>query len=153
MDDVKPATSATGAEPSDKVVRSETEWRSCLTPAQFHVLRQQGTERAFTGPYWDEKRKGVYSCAACGAPLFRSDAKYDSGTGWPSFFAPVSPDAVVTHEDVSHGMRRIEVRCARCDGHLGHVFPDGPAPTGLRFCMNGTALDLALDHGGAGDGA
>ena len=147
MVDVKPATSAPGAEPSDKLVRSESEWRACLSPAQFNVLRQHGTERAFTGPYWDEKRKGLYSCVGCGAPLFRSDSKYDSGTGWPSFFAPVSPDAVVTHQDTSHGMRRIEVRCARCESHLGHVFPDGPAPSGLRFCMNGTALKLALDTG------
>lgn len=162
MVDVKPAALAAGAGPSDtaseagpsdKVVRSETEWRSCLTPAQFRVLREHGTERAFTGPYWDEKRQGLYSCVACGAPLFRSDAKYDLGSGWPSFFAPVSPDAVVTREDTTHGMRRIEVRCARCDGHLGHVFPDGPAPSGLRFCMNGTALALDLDQGGAGERA
>lgn len=131
-----------------KVVKSESEWRSCLTPEQFRITRQQGTERAFTGPYWDEKRAGLYSCVACGAPLFRSEAKYESGTGWPSFFSPVSPDAVVTHEDTSHGMRRIEVRCASCDSHLGHVFPDGPAPTGLRFCMNGTALSLDPDAGG-----
>ncbi|MCG5236673.1 peptide-methionine (R)-S-oxide reductase MsrB [Xanthobacter oligotrophicus] len=130
-----------------KVVKSESEWRSCLTPEQFRITREHGTERAFTGPYWDEKRAGLYSCVACGTPLFRSEAKYDSGTGWPSFFSPVSPDAVVTHEDTSHGMRRIEVRCASCESHLGHVFPDGPAPTGLRFCLNGTALKLAPDDG------
>lgn len=130
-----------GAPPA-KVVKSEDEWRSCLTPEQFRIAREQGTERAFTGPYWDEKRVGTYSCVACGAPLFSSDSKYDSGTGWPSFFAPISADAVVTHTDTSHGMRRIEVRCGTCDSHLGHVFPDGPLPTGLRFCMNGTALHL-----------
>jgi len=143
-----PARTAPLQETSEaKVVKSESEWRSCLTPEQFRITRQHGTERAFTGPYWDEKRAGLYSCVACNAPLFRSESKYDSGTGWPSFFSPVSPDAVVTHEDTSHGMRRIEVRCASCDSHLGHVFPDGPAPTGLRFCMNGTALSLTPDAG------
>lgn len=150
MADETPVNSTPGVE---KLALSEAEWRSRLTPAQYHVTREHGTERAFTGPYWDEKRQGLYSCVACGAPLFTSDTKYESGSGWPSFFAPVSPDAVVTHEDTSHGMRRIEVRCARCDSHLGHVFPDGPAPTGLRFCMNGTALSLALATGGDGDGA
>ncbi len=149
LSDQVPAPDASGGDAPAKVVKSETEWRSCLTPEQFRVAREHGTERAFTGPYWDEKRAGLYSCVACGAPLFRSEAKYDSGTGWPSFFSPVSPDAVVTHEDTSHGMRRIEVRCARCDSHLGHVFPDGPAPTGLRFCMNGTALALEQDENGA----
>ncbi|WP_127089930.1 peptide-methionine (R)-S-oxide reductase MsrB [Aquabacter cavernae] len=131
----------------EKIVKTETEWQSCLTPEQFRIARQAGTERAFTGPYWDEKRDGLYSCVACGAPLFRSEAKFDSGTGWPSFFAPVSADAISSHEDVSHGMRRVEIRCARCESHLGHVFPDGPRPTGLRFCMNGTALALATDAG------
>jgi len=126
--------------PTEKIVKSQSEWKSCLTPEQFRVLREQGTERAFTGPHWDEKRAGLYACAACDTPLFGSDTKFESGTGWPSFFAPVSAGAIVSHEDVSHGMRRIEVRCATCDGHLGHVFPDGPRPTGLRFCMNGTAL-------------
>lgn len=130
----------------EKVVKSETEWRSCLTPEQFRIAREAGTERAFTGPYWDEKRAGLYSCVACGAPLFSSQTKFDSGTGWPSFFAPVSPDAIVSHEDRSHGMRRVEVRCARCDSHLGHIFSDGPRPTGLRFCMNGTALSLTPDE-------
>lgn len=132
-----------------KVVKSESEWRASLTPEQYRITREAGTERAFTGPYWDEKRPGLYACVACGAPLFRSETKYNSGTGWPSFFSPVSPDAVVTHEDTSHGMRRIEARCAACESHLGHVFPDGPAPTGLRFCMNGTALALKPDDGDA----
>ncbi|MGE4372204.1 MAG: peptide-methionine (R)-S-oxide reductase MsrB [Xanthobacter sp.] len=128
-----------------KIVRSESEWRSCLTPEQFRIAREQGTERAFTGPYWDEKRAGLYRCVACGTALFRSESKFDSGTGWPSFFQPVSPEALVLHEDTSHGMRRIEVRCSSCDSHLGHVFPDGPPPTGMRFCMNGSALSFSLD--------
>lgn len=135
------------------VQRTPEEWRALLTPQEFQVLREAGTERAFTGPYWDEKRAGLYSCVACGTPLFRSEAKFESGTGWPSFFSPVSATAVVTHEDTSHGMRRIEVRCAACDSHLGHVFPDGPPPTGLRFCMNGTALALTPDTGGTRDDA
>lgn len=140
--------------PADKIVKSDAEWMSCLTPEQFRVARRAGTERAFTGPYWDEKRAGLYSCVACDAPLFSSDSKYDSGSGWPSFFAPVSADAITSHEDVTHGMRRVEIRCARCDSHLGHVFPDGPQPTGLRFCMNGTALTLKLDKDtGAGNAA
>ncbi|MET3354418.1 peptide-methionine (R)-S-oxide reductase MsrB [Xanthobacter autotrophicus] len=143
---VAPSLAAQG-DSDTKVVKSESEWRSCLTPEQFRITREHGTERAFTGPYWDEKRAGLYSCVACGTPLFRSETKYDSGTGWPSFFSPISPDAVVTHEDTSHGMRRIEVRCASCESHLGHVFPDGPAPTGLRFCLNGTALKLVPDDG------
>ncbi|MFG1477224.1 peptide-methionine (R)-S-oxide reductase MsrB [Xanthobacter sp. V4C-4] len=144
---------AANAASEPKVIKSESEWRSCLTPEQFRIAREHGTERAFTGPYWDEKRSGLYRCVACGAPLFRSETKYESGTGWPSFFSPVSADAVVTHEDTSYGMRRIEVRCARCESHLGHVFPDGPAPTGLRFCLNGTALKLEPDAGDAHDGA
>lgn len=147
--DQSPTPEEAAPAPEAKVTRSESEWRSCLTPEQFRIARERGTERAFTGPYWDEKRSGLYRCVACGAPLFRSEAKYDSGTGWPSFFSPVSAEALVTHEDTSHGMRRIEVRCARCDSHLGHVFPDGPAPTGLRFCMNGTALSLESDGGEA----
>ncbi len=128
-----------------KVVKSETEWREELTPEQYQVTRQSGTERAFTGPWLDEHRKGTFHCVACGAPLFRSETKYESGSGWPSFFAPIAQDAVDEQEDVSHGMRRIEARCATCEAHLGHVFPDGPRPTGLRFCMNGTALDFEPD--------
>ncbi|WP_029003680.1 peptide-methionine (R)-S-oxide reductase MsrB [Azorhizobium doebereinerae] len=133
-----------------KVLRSEEEWRKELTPEQYRVMRQHGTERAFTGPYWDEKRPGLYECAACGAPLFSSDTKYESGSGWPSFFQPLDPAALKNVEDQSHGMHRVEVRCARCDGHLGHVFPDGPRPTGLRFCMNGTALNLKPEGEGPG---
>ncbi len=128
-----------------KVVKSDDEWRKILTPEQFFVTRMEGTERPFTGPYWNEHRPGLYACLSCGEPLFRSDTKFDSGTGWPSFFQPVSPDAVEEITDSSHGMVRTEVRCATCGAHLGHVFPDGPQPTGLRYCMNGTALRLKPD--------
>jgi peptide-methionine (R)-S-oxide reductase len=123
-----------------KIVKSEAEWQAQLTPEQFHVTRQHGTERAFTGPYWNEKGAGEYACVCCGAPLFSSATKYDSGTGWPSFYAPVDGAAVAEHADRSWLVRRTEVRCANCDAHLGHVFPDGPKPTGQRYCMNGTAL-------------
>lgn len=131
----------------ERIVKSEDEWRRSLTPEQFRVTREHGTERAFTGPWLDEKRDGVYACVACGTPLFMSDTKYESGSGWPSFFKPVSDDAITEHEDRSHFMRRIEIRCARCDSHLGHVFPDGPRPTGLRYCTNGTALDFKPKDG------
>ncbi len=120
-------------------MKTEAEWRALLTAEQFHVLREHGTERAGTSPLNYEKRSGTFSCAGCGAPLFASDTKFDSGTGWPSFWAPL-PNAVATVADDSYGMRRVEVRCAACGGHLGHVFPDGPRPTGERYCMNGVAL-------------
>jgi peptide-methionine (R)-S-oxide reductase len=132
-----------------KISKSEAEWRAELTPEQFRVTRQAGTERAFTGPYWNDHRAGLYKCVACGAPLFRSETKFDSGTGWPSFFQPVDSAALEEISDRAYGMVRTEVRCATCDSHLGHVFNDGPRPTGLRYCMNGTALKLELDdkHG------
>ncbi len=125
-----------------KVTKSDEEWRRELTPEQYAVCRQKGTERAFTGKYWNTKDEGTYHCSACGAPLFDAQTKYDSGTGWPSFSKPLSSDAVKTEEDTSHGMRRVEALCAACDAHLGHVFPDGPQPTGERYCMNSVSLDL-----------
>jgi peptide-methionine (R)-S-oxide reductase len=127
---------------SDKLNLSEAEWRERLTPEQYHVLRQGGTERAFTGAYEKNKAAGDYTCAGCGAPLFTSDTKYDSGSGWPSFTQPADDAAIDEHEDLSLGRRRVEVRCARCDGHLGHVFPDGPGENGLRYCINSASLEF-----------
>lgn len=125
-----------------KVVKSDAEWQQTLSPEQYRITRQHGTEPAWTGPYLNEKSKGVYNCVACGAPLFSSETKYDSGSGWPSFYQPIENGAVSEHSDNSFLMRRTEIRCASCEAHLGHVFPDGPNPTGQRYCMNGHALKL-----------
>jgi peptide-methionine (R)-S-oxide reductase len=131
----------------DKLGLPEEEWRRRLSPEQYHVLREGGTERAFTGVYWDNHEAGGYRCAACGALLFDSDTKFDSGSGWPSFAEPAAREAVTLHEDDSLGMVRTEVRCATCGGHLGHVFPDGPGPDGLRFCINSASLDFEKKDG------
>lgn len=129
-----------------RVELTDEEWKQRLTAEAYHVLREKGTERAFTGEYWDHKEKGVYVCAGCGTPLFESDAKFESGTGWPSFYEPVSPDHVHEENDSSFGMRRTEVLCAVCGGHLGHVFEDGPEPTGLRYCINSVSLDFEVEE-------
>ncbi|MGD9502879.1 MAG: peptide-methionine (R)-S-oxide reductase MsrB [Methyloceanibacter sp.] len=134
-----------------KIAMSDEEWRGKLTPEQFYVTRKHGTERAFSHPYHQEKAAGMYRCVCCGAPLFDSETKFDSGTGWPSFYAPADGGAVSEHDDRSFFMRRTEVRCASCDAHLGHVFPDGPKPTGARYCINGVALQLDKDAKGGKD--
>ncbi|TVQ92387.1 MAG: peptide-methionine (R)-S-oxide reductase [Chromatiaceae bacterium] len=130
---------------SDQIEKTDAEWRAELTPEQYRVLRQHGTEPAFTGAHYATKTPGRYRCAACGADLFQSGAKFDSGTGWPSFWQPAKPEAVATTEDRSYGMLRTEVHCANCGSHLGHVFPDGPEPTGLRYCINSVSLDFEAD--------
>ena len=127
---------------TNKVVKTDAEWREELSPEQYQVLRKQGTERPFTGKYWNVKEDGIYRCAGCGAELFSSDTKFESGSGWPSFYEPAVAENVELRRDISHGMIRTEVRCANCGGHLGHVFDDGPNPTGLRFCINSCSLDL-----------
>jgi peptide-methionine (R)-S-oxide reductase len=128
-----------------KIIKSDAEWRTLLTPEQYAVARHQGTEPAFTGPHLHEKRVGVYTCACCGASLFSSDTKFESGTGWPSFFAPINEASLEEHHDAKFGMVRVEICCSTCDAHLGHVFEDGPVPTGLRYCMNGHALKFVKE--------
>ncbi len=141
-----PAEAHATGEAVKKVVKSDAEWKAQLSEEAYYVLRKAGTERAYSGQYWDHHGKGTYTCAACGLPLFDSKTKFDSGTGWPSFYEPIQPQNVINHEDNAYGMSRTEVVCARCEGHLGHVFEDGPKPTGLRYCMNSVSLNFQKEQ-------
>jgi peptide-methionine (R)-S-oxide reductase len=136
----------TQAMSADKVIKSEQDWKQELTPEEYHVLREKGTERPFSGKYWKHKEDGTYACAGCGQELFQSGTKFDSGCGWPSFWDAIDPSKIETREDLSFGMKRTEVLCSRCGGHLGHVFDDGPNPTGLRYCINSVSLDFENEH-------